>query len=359
MDLHCEMIMDEYREGKPVFDQMRNIIKDNLEKTMADNGMYVVAVEARVKAEKSLEGKLELKGYKYKSLADITDIIGARVVTFYDDDVDKVCVWIEQMFHIDWENSVDKRTVLELDQFGYMSVHFICQIPEAMYHDPEHPEINQVKFEIQVRTALQHVWATAFHDTGYKSDVEIPREYRRRLNRLAGILEIADSEFLSIKNELEEYRRKISAVISEGKFDELELNQDTWSRYISTDPFRRLNRKIAQINHAEIAPASTADYVEIFSFLELKTLGDIERMKKDYFEEAYQLARYQLGRTDLDIVASTVGIQNLCIVYIIKMGGGEPGVKKFFDLLHGERSSNTRSARRVVEVAAELNILPE
>ena len=358
MDAHCEMIMDEYREGKPVFDKMKDIIKNALINISDDNGMYVVTVEARVKTEKSLAGKLELKGQKYNSLADITDIIGARVVTFYDDDVDKVSVWIEKLFNIDWENSVDKRAALNLDQFGYMSVHFICQIPESMYKDPEHPEINQIKFEIQVRTALQHVWATAFHDTGYKSDFEIPREYRRRLNRLAGILEIADNEFKNIKNDIADYRRKIENIIRQGGGDalNLDLNADTWEIYIKQNPFERLNKRIAEINHAEIAQASMDVYLEVLESMGIKTLEDVENMKAEYSEDAYQLARYQLGQTDLDIVASTIGPLNLCLVKVIKGGYGEGGVKALLDKINGERPRNIRAAKRIIAVAESLNI---
>lgn len=171
--------MEEYLENKPAFELMKEFVIKTLRDMFSDNGMLVVNVEGRVKEEKSLAGKLELKGSKYTDLSDITDILGARVITFYSSEVDKIGSMIEKTFEIDWENSVDKRKALATDQFGYMSLHYICRIPKSLYSVEEYPQINEYRFEIQMRTALQHVWATVYHDTGYKSNVEVPKVYIR------------------------------------------------------------------------------------------------------------------------------------------------------------------------------------
>ena len=202
LDLHCQMILDEYREELAIFEKMKEIVRAQLKKCVADNNIYVIAIESRIKTENSLAGKLELKGHKYKTLSDITDILGTRVITFYSEEVDKISALIDKVFEIDWENSVDKRKALDLDQFGYMSLHYICRIPKSLYYDAEHPEINDFRFEIQMRTALQHVWATMYHDTGYKSGIEVPKEHLRNMNRLAGMLELADEQFSRIRKEI-------------------------------------------------------------------------------------------------------------------------------------------------------------
>ena len=128
LDAHCEAIMQEYRDLLPRFQEVASQVHDTLKSTIADAGLIVAALEYRVKSEESLAGKLELKGSKYKSLSDITDIIGLRVITFYIDDVDKVASALERLFDVDWENSVDKRKAHEIDSFGYLSLHYICSM---------------------------------------------------------------------------------------------------------------------------------------------------------------------------------------------------------------------------------------
>ena len=126
LDAHCEAILEEYRNGLPRFREVAEEVYNKLKHTFEQAGLLVAAIEYRVKAEDSLAGKLELKGAKYKSLADITDIIGLRVITFYIDDVDKVASIVERLFEIDWANSIDKRKAHETDSFGYLSLHYIC-----------------------------------------------------------------------------------------------------------------------------------------------------------------------------------------------------------------------------------------
>lgn len=354
LDLHSSMILEEYRESLPVFEKMREIVRAALEKSIADNGLYVTAVEARVKAEESLAGKLELKGSKYGSLSDITDILGTRVITFYTDEVDKIAAMVDKMFDVDWANSVDKRKMHELDSFGYNSLHYICRIPESMYSDPQHPEFNEYRFEVQMRTALQHAWATMHHDTGYKSGVEIPREYLRNMNRLAGMLELADEQFSLIRTAINDYRREVQNLVAGGKFDEVKLDGDSFSSYLKLKPFHSLVRKIAAINQAEIHESSAMPYLEILKGLGFETLGDVDRFLRDNSDDAYSLAVFQIGNTDLDIISSTVAIQDLCIVHILKTGNGVPGLKMMFDKLSERSDYNRDRAERIYEAAIQL-----
>jgi len=345
MDLHCEMILEEYREQLPVFEKMKEEVLRVLREALDRSGLIVTAIEARIKTEQSLAGKLALKGNKYASLGDITDILGARIITFYTDDVDRIAAMSEQLFEIDWNNSVDKRMLHQLDSFGYNSLHYICKLPGYDF-----------RFELQLRTTLQHAWASINHDIGYKTGVEIPREYLRRINRLAGILEMADDEFSRIRSEITDYRRRVQQLVQNGKLDDVQLDGDTFNSYLQARPFDALNKRIAAINQAEITEVPLIRYLRVFLAFGCKTLGDVQRLVKQYEEDAYRLARHQLGNTDLDIISSAVGVQNICIVCILATGGGKMGLVRFFDAINGHNTHNEDIAEMTFNLAKSIQL---
>ena len=348
LDLHCTLILEDYRERVSLYSKLKAVVLEQLGNCIQKSNLIISGLEARVKEEQSLVGKLELKGNKYKSIFDITDIVGARVITFYNDEVDKIAALVDSTFEVDWVNSVDKRKLLGNDSFGYMSLHYVCRVPKSLYYDEMYPELNDIRFEIQMRTVLQHVWASMNHDTGYKSGVEVPKEYIRSLTRLAGLLELADDEFSRIRKELTDYRRKVEQLVRNGSFDEVSLNGDTFKNYMAMNPFASLNERIASINQAEIQNVSGMPYLEPLRRLGAKTLGDVERMRKQYSEKAYQLALHQISGTDLDIIASTLGLQNVCVVQAAE-NGGEKGISFFLDLLNGPSKYNAETAARIYE----------
>ena len=336
MDAHVKELLDEFKENESTFHAMKDFVYDYLKKIICvDHGIFIAGIEARVKQYESLEGKLNLKGHKYKSISDITDLFGARIITFYIDQVDFIAALIEKSFDIDYENSIDKRKLYDVDRFGYMSLHYICQIPKTLYSDAKFPKLNEFKFEIQMRTSLQHVWATIFHDTGYKSDVEVPKEYIRKLARLEGMLEIADDEFLMIRNEIDSYRRKIRSLVSKGEFKDISLNIDSFKDYIALKPYMSLVEKIASITNAEVEYISYLRFYETFIGLGIKTLSEVEQMRIENSEDAYKLSLLQLGGTDIDIISSTVAIQNILTIYVMKKQLSKEETKKMLKIVYG------------------------
>ena len=106
-------------------------------------------IQFRVKLRDSLANKLVRKNYKYKSLDEITDIIGFRIVTYYEDDIDLIEEIITKEFEIDKENSIDKRN-LEVDKFGYRIAHYVAFLNKERLRLTEYKKYKDLKFEVQI-----------------------------------------------------------------------------------------------------------------------------------------------------------------------------------------------------------------
>ena len=354
LDMHSTMLLEDYREQLPLYSLLRQVVSDVMPKKIKEAGVEVASMETRIKTEESLAGKLERKGSKYQSIRDITDIFGIRIIAYYNEDVDRIASLAENLLEIDWENSIDKRKMHQFDSFGYNSLHYICRLPKTIFYDEQYPELNEIPFELQMRTALQHVWSAIQHDIGYKSEIETPLEYHRALSRLAGILELADNEFSRIRTDISDYRRQIQSLVQDGKLEEVLLDGDAFRSYTETQPFDKLNKRIAAITQAELHQSSPMPYLKLLRAMGMNTLGDVERMIKENDDDAYQLALFQLGSTDIDILSSNVGLQNLCIVHILKSDGGKQGIKWMFDIINGKSEHNNAMAEIILKQASKL-----
>ena len=312
LDAHGQELMRQYRELRPALEQLATQAYDQLRQALDEQGIYVTAIEH-------------------------------RIITFYTDEVDKVAVIAKRIFDIDWQDSVDKRKLHELDAFGYNSLHYICRL-----------KTGGPRFELQMRTALQHVWSTMTHDTGYKGDVKIPREYLRQFSRLAGMMELIDDEFSRLRLVLADYRRQIQSLVKSGKLDEVPLSAGTFRSFLDLQPFDRLNKRIAAINQAEIYPVPLMPFLPVLESFGFETIGDVQRFIDEHSEDAYQLTVSQLAITDLDILSSSTALQNLCLVHVLKQGGGHEGLKAVFDTINGETPANAMLADMILEQAATL-----
>ena len=345
MSPHTAELLDAYHAQLPQLEQLAEEASNQLKKALSEQGIQLNTFERRVKTESSLMGKLEKKGYKYHTLSDVTDIVGIRVVTYYTDDVDKVAVIAKNIFDIDWKNSVDKRKH-QLDSFGYLSLHYICYLKKG--------PLRNIPFEIQMRTALQHVWSAIEHDIGYKGAVKLPPEFVRQFSRLAGMLEMADDEFSRLRTTMTDYRRQVQSLVKSGHFSEVSLSSDSFQQLLDLKPFDRLNQRIAAVNQAEIFPAPMMQFLPILENFRFTNLGDVQQFIEENYEDAYQLAVSQLAITDLDILSESIGLQNLCLVHAIKQGSGLYEIKAIYDAINGEQTSNTILAENILRLASQL-----
>ncbi|MEX2167670.1 MAG: hypothetical protein WD851_00040 [Pirellulales bacterium] len=132
-------------------------------------------------------------------LQQIQDQIGARIIVFYKDDVEKVATIVDRYFRY-----VERRDLVPESEweFGYFGRHWILALPD----DVIPPSVNQSQiprfFELQVKTLFQHAWSEANHDLGYKATKKLNSDQRRRFAFTAAQAWGADRVFEELRHEL-------------------------------------------------------------------------------------------------------------------------------------------------------------
>ena len=191
-------------------------------------------IESRAKEIDTFVEKIQREGKNYENpLKEVTDLAGVRIIAYYKDDVDKICEIIEKEFDIDWENSINRAQVLDPNEFGYLSIHYVISLSHSRKELTEWKTFADMKAEIQVRTALQHAWASIDHELRYKQEIEIPKDLRRRLHSLSALLELADGEFSNLRKLIEEIKEQYSQEVERREL-EIELNLSSLEIYLDS-----------------------------------------------------------------------------------------------------------------------------
>ena len=152
--------------------------------------------------------------------------------------------------------------------FGYSSRHLQIQLSPA--DRAQHPAIGNRQIQVQIRTVLQHAWAEFEHDIRYKGT--IPDEHRadfdRRFTLAAGLLELADEQFSTIRQRLQDGVREPPVVGADhdprisprelAAFLAGEYGEASWSRPEHYDWIAGLVLELGITSLAELAEAIRA-----------------------------------------------------------------------------------------------------
>lgn len=179
-------------------------VERHLVRAVHQAGLMDARVESRAKSVDSFVDKAtktDATGdFKYADpRREITDMVGARVMVPLSTDVLPVAQVIRDAFTVEEElERGDEEGHIEVP--GYRSLHFVVRLRAEDARDPELQPFEDMPVEIQVRTILQHAWAMLQHDVMYKAERSPTPTVRRRLVALAGLLELADREFIQVRS---------------------------------------------------------------------------------------------------------------------------------------------------------------
>lgn len=349
-----KLTTEEYLEATKDLNQLGSKVSGLLHELLLNKGLQVHSVTYRVKDADSAIKKLA-GDVKYVELSDITDLLGLRIITYFPDDVDKVAIVLEREFSIDRKNSIDKRKSLDPEKFGYLSLHYVASLNTRRRKLIEYKRFNNTKFEIQIRSILQHAWAEIYHDLGYKVEGALPDKLKRDFSKLAGLLELADEEFERIRQKIHEYEEHVTNVIEDNP-QSLSIDQSTVLAALATeDSLTALDNGVAMAAGRQLA--KEIDSIQAGSMAaELKYLGITNIRQLILIAEAYseyiiEFAKRWFSRPEIfdphkdDVIWRGIGLFYLCYVVAAQLPEGK--IKKWGITIDGRQADLLKKVRQV------------
>jgi len=343
-------IMDEYSQQHGLYSDFSKKVEGLVQELLKQKGIRVHSITSRVKDPNSLHGKLNRSNGKYTQLGQITDLVGIRIITYFEDEIDAIANIIEQEFELDEQNSVDKRSLHDPDRFGYMSLHYVVGLPEKRRELTEYARFQDCKVEIQVRSILQHTWAEIEHDLGYKTKQAIPKEIRRSFSRLAGLLELADLEFARIRDQLEEYENEVQEQITDTPA-QVFIDQTSLKSYIQHSPLvEETDLEIVNIVGAGIMNNEQfiGQMVGWLHYFGMNTISDVDAALRENQELVIRFAHRILNSS----MIKTMNV-GACLMYLCYVLGGRSGsiesIYGFMDLTYiGDETMREQIAKEIL-----------
>jgi Uncharacterized protein conserved in bacteria len=193
-----------YRERHPHLVEASADFGAAIRAIIDEAGINYLTVESRAKSVASFATKarrLRDRRPDADPLTEITDQVGVRVITYVQSDILAVAELLGEQYTILEDRDLGQLTASE-GRFGYASRHLLVSKDLG-----EHAAYDAGRCaSVQLRTVLQHAWAEFEHDIRYKGTIppeQVP-DLDRRFTLAAGLLELADREFSTIRDRLQQ-----------------------------------------------------------------------------------------------------------------------------------------------------------
>lgn len=326
------------------YKRLEDVVVGKLHKILLTNNNPMIYITHRIKTVDSIKGKLTRKADHYTDIHGLRDILGVRVICYFLEDVDLMAKLIADNFRVDWSNSKDKRELIDARSFEYLSLHYICALPE------EDGELSDLWFEIQIRTILQHSWAEIEHDLGYKAEIEVPRDIRRSFSRAASLLETTDLLFADIRKKLMEYKANVEENMKRKELDHIYFDAVTLTEFTShNEIYLNVLNEIAAITNAHITESNPKSLLSSIEFLGLDTLQKMIDLINKRHDLIIKIARDALKDSGLDELSSTVVYYYLFRAELISGDYSRERIREFYMLTAKNEKSADYNTERILK----------
>jgi ppGpp synthetase/RelA/SpoT-type nucleotidyltranferase len=152
-----------YEQQSPIAEALRARVDGTLQTSKPRRWHF----ESRIKELKSFALKIETG--RVKNPDALEDFLACTIVVPNSASIDEAVRWIGEHFEIKYRRPPDaSKTSKSADSFPFDDLRLYCVRGNDGTRPPE--PIDNVVFEVQVKTFLQHAWGIATHDLSYKTE---------------------------------------------------------------------------------------------------------------------------------------------------------------------------------------------
>ena len=112
-----QKILENFERELPLLRALETRFSEKLRQVLEPERGEIHSLSSRIKDIRSLERKLRRPARTYEKLSDVTDLLGARIITYFEDTIERIAAIIEHEFDVDYSHSIDKRKSLDVSHF--------------------------------------------------------------------------------------------------------------------------------------------------------------------------------------------------------------------------------------------------
>lgn len=282
-----------YRAREDLYGRVGDEAEFALKAAMSEGAVKTHSVTNRVKSLESIRRKAKEKELD-DPLAELGDVVGARVVVLFRSDLPRVDELIRRSFEV--HSADDKITSGDPASFGYMSIHYQVSFGDQ-YQGPRYNQLKDQSFEIQTRTIGMDAWANVSHHLDYKGASSVPEDLRRDFYALSGLFYVADQHFEMFAARSGESQEEARKEVESTSNEMIEINLDTVEAFF-------LKRFSDRKHAARSAISEFVDEIAEVGYEDLRELeDDIDRAWSTFesYEETHNRRFFDVGAARISL----------------------------------------------------------
>jgi putative GTP pyrophosphokinase len=254
-------IIEEYFKKIHQYQQLGEQVTQALKTILQQEKISILTIKNRTKSLENFLEKIHRKNYSHP-FEQMEDICGVRIICYFPSEIENIEKIISKEFEIiDIVNKDNRNTPT---QFGYRSQHYILKIKKEWFKTPHFRGLENLKFELQVRTVLMHAWAEIEHKLAYKKFEHMPIQFRRKFSLLSAKLEEADEQFEELMKRIQEYKKEFN----ENKKQEKNINLDNlvylWNKKYP-DSQTKIKEMLDVLDHLQKSNISLQEFQQLLN----------------------------------------------------------------------------------------------